>query len=294
MDDLLKVFLAETSGCLAECDADIEKLRHAPGEAGALDNILRQIRTIRETSGFLGLPRLHGVASEAIDGIAGLRAGGSDGLAGALPAVIDYLTQVRTAVSELIQPKAMPTAASSAAGESVLATKRPSRKRKATADQPVAADAEEDAAPEAPAGERADAPIAPAPAEAPPTPAADIPRRAEPAPAAMPPVSVSPAVPAPAADGTVRVSAEMIENLLSTVSRLMATQTEMMQLLRTSEAAAARQPGAPLESPVESPMETPAIAIPAAALEPAAQVAPAPAPAERGMVVTLPLRGSRV
>src|SRR5262249_38096236 len=64
--------------------------------------------------------------------------------------------------------------------------------------------------------------------------------RPAPAPAVTPaqPAPVEPALPAPVApDGTVRVSAEMLENLLSTVSRLMAAQTEMMQLLKTKEPA---------------------------------------------------------
>src|SRR4029450_7732711 len=62
MDDLLKVFLAETTECLGEIDADATALRSSPDDPARLDKVVSLLRSVRETSGFLGLPTLHVVA----------------------------------------------------------------------------------------------------------------------------------------------------------------------------------------------------------------------------------------
>src|SRR5262249_53095669 len=86
-------------------------------------------------------------------------------------------------------------------------------------------------------------------AAAPPAPPAAAPPAAP-----VQPAPVESALPASVApDGTVRVSAEMLENLLSTVSRLMAAQTEMMQLLKTKEPAAVP----PIVNPAPAPARAP-------------------------------------
>jgi chemotaxis protein histidine kinase CheA len=251
MDDLLKVFLAETAECLAECQGDLAKLRQAPTDTAPVDNILRLVRSIRETSGFLGMPGLQVAANAAIDGLEAARAS-LPGSADRVVAIADEsLARMQVVVEGLVAD-----AAAAAPAPAVLATKRPSRKKKPDAEPRPAEDAEEDeAAVGAAAASTAAAPPAvetsDAVAAAPPVPAA-------PALAAPPaqPAPVEPALPAPVApDGTVRVSAEMLENLLSTVSRLMAAQTEMMQLLKTKEPAAA--------PPVVTPVPT--VAPPAAA-----------------------------
>jgi chemotaxis protein histidine kinase CheA len=233
MDDLLKVFLAETAECLAECQGDLAKLRQAPTDTAPVDNILRLVRSIRETSGFLGMPGLQVAANAAIDGLDAARAS-LPGSADRVVAIADEsLARMQTVVEGLVADAAAAAAAPAAA---VLATKRPSRKKKPDAEPRPPEDAEEDeAAVGAAAASAAASPAVEtrdAVAAAPPVPAASTPA----APSAQP---VEPALPAPVApDGTVRVSAEMLENLLSTVSRLMAAQTEMMQLLKTKEPAA--------------------------------------------------------
>src|SRR5262249_43393442 len=234
MDDLLKVFLAETAECLAECQGELATLRQAPDDAAPVDNILRLIRSVRETSGFLGMPSLQVAANAAIDGLEGARAGLPDS-ADRLVAIADEsLARMQTVVEGLAADVA---AAAAAPAPAVLATKRPSRKKKPHPAPRPPEDEEDDD------GGRAAAPSAPHPtspaALPPPPPAPPLPPSASP-PAEPPPdrAPVEPALPAPVApDGTVRVSAEMLENLLSTVSRLMAAQTEMMQLLKTKEPA---------------------------------------------------------
>jgi hypothetical protein len=61
-----------------------------------------------------------------------------------------------------------------------------------------------------------------------------------------PPVTVEPTAEAP--DGSIRVSAGTVEQLLATVSRLMAAQTEMMQILRAGPRPDATLPAAPTEA----------------------------------------------
>src|SRR5215831_570378 len=141
MDDLLKVFLAETAECLAECQGDLATLRQAPDDAAPVDNILRLIRSVRETSGFLGMPSLQVAANAAIDGLEGARAGLPDS-ADRLVAIADEsLARMQTVVEGLAADVA---AAAAAPAPAVLATKRPSRKKKPDPEPRPPEDAEED------------------------------------------------------------------------------------------------------------------------------------------------------
>jgi two-component system chemotaxis sensor kinase CheA len=62
MDDLLTDFLTETTESLAELDVALVKLERTPDDAGTLSLIFRMVHTIKGTCGFLGLPRLERVA----------------------------------------------------------------------------------------------------------------------------------------------------------------------------------------------------------------------------------------
>ncbi|HTO82269.1 MAG TPA: hypothetical protein VMQ73_08540 [Methylomirabilota bacterium] len=278
MDDLLKVFLAETAECLAECQGEAAKLRQAPADAAPVDNILRLIRSVRETSGFLGMPALQVAANAAIDGLEGARAGLPDSADRVIAIADESLARMQTVVEGLVAEAAAVTAAPA---PTVLATKRPSRKKKPDAEPKPPEDAEEDetATSAAAASAAAASPAVGASytvAVAPAVPAASAP----PVPAAQP-APVEPALPASIApDGTVRVSAEMLENLLSTVSRLMAAQTEMMQLLKTKEPAAVPPVVAPPPAAAPADATTPDAAAQTAP-EPPVAVAPTPAPAPR-------------
>jgi len=255
MDDLLKVFLAETTECLVECQGDLEQLREAPDDTAALDNILRLIRSVRETSGFLGMPALQVAANAAIDGLEAARARLPASADRIVAMAADSLAQIKVVVDGLATDAPAPAAAT-APSPAVLATKRPTRKKKAAAEtKPAEPDEEGSDEPSAQATP-AVASVSLAPAALP---------ASVPAPAASPLA----AAPQPSSDGTVRVSADMLENLLSTVSRLMAAQTEMMQLLKTKESVPAPLP-VPVESPVTS-AELPATPAPeASAIAPSA------------------------
>src|ERR1700744_4444821 len=62
MDDLLREFLTETSESLDTVDNQLVKFEQEPNNAKILDNIFRLVHTIKGTCGFLGLPRLEGLA----------------------------------------------------------------------------------------------------------------------------------------------------------------------------------------------------------------------------------------
>jgi two-component system chemotaxis sensor kinase CheA len=65
MDDLLSEFLTETSESLATLDVELVKLEQDPNAPDLIDNIFRLVHTIKGTCGFLGLPRLEAVAHSA-------------------------------------------------------------------------------------------------------------------------------------------------------------------------------------------------------------------------------------
>ncbi len=62
MDDLIVEFITETSEGLATLDLELVKLEQNPQDEAILGNIFRIMHTIKGTCGFLGLPRLEHVA----------------------------------------------------------------------------------------------------------------------------------------------------------------------------------------------------------------------------------------
>jgi two-component system chemotaxis sensor kinase CheA len=62
MDDLLSEFLTETAESLEVVDTELVKFEANPNERAVLDNIFRLVHTIKGTCGFLALPRLEALA----------------------------------------------------------------------------------------------------------------------------------------------------------------------------------------------------------------------------------------
>ena len=65
MDDLLRDFLTESSENLQRIEQEMVELEQRPEDADLLGSIFRSMHTIKGTCGFLGLPRLEGVAHSA-------------------------------------------------------------------------------------------------------------------------------------------------------------------------------------------------------------------------------------
>jgi len=76
MDDLLSDFLTETHEGLSAVDEALLRLERAPDDAPTLAEVFRQVHTIKGTCGFLGLSRLEKVA-HAGETILGLYRDGS-------------------------------------------------------------------------------------------------------------------------------------------------------------------------------------------------------------------------
>ncbi len=62
MDDLLSEFLTETTENLEIVDIELVRFEADPSDQATLNNIFRLVHTVKGTCGFLGLPRLEGVA----------------------------------------------------------------------------------------------------------------------------------------------------------------------------------------------------------------------------------------
>lgn len=67
MDDLINEFLTETNESIGALDNDVVLLEQDPGNMDLLSKIFRIMHTIKGTCGFLGLPRLEKVAHKAED-----------------------------------------------------------------------------------------------------------------------------------------------------------------------------------------------------------------------------------
>jgi two-component system chemotaxis sensor kinase CheA len=65
MDDLLREFLTETNETLDRVDSELVRFEREPNNAEILGNIFRLVHTIKGTCGFLGLPRLEKLAHAA-------------------------------------------------------------------------------------------------------------------------------------------------------------------------------------------------------------------------------------
>ncbi|MCA3270509.1 MAG: chemotaxis protein CheW [Roseomonas sp.] len=208
MDDLLADFLTETHEGLSAVDEALLRLERAPDDAPTLAEIFRQVHTIKGTCGFLGLSRLEKVA-HAAETILGLYRDGSLKVTPqGITLIFAAVDAIRHIVLELEQHGQEPEGDDSAViaaldaaarGESVV----PSPKPEIKAEAPVEA-----------------APIA-APVTAPAPRAPEAPAEAQQAESA-------------AAQQTIRVSVEVLEDLMTLVSELVLTRNQLMQLARVS------------------------------------------------------------
>jgi two-component system, chemotaxis family, sensor kinase CheA len=245
VDDLLSDFLTETNESLAELDVALVTLERTPDDAETLGFIFRMVHTIKGTCGFLGLPRLERVAHAGENVLGKLR----DRTLSVTP---DIVSQVLAAIDRI---KAIVTGLSQTGAEP------------AGDDSQLIAALNATAAHEAPAAE---APPAPAPAAPPALAAAAAPLIATPpvptlagaaplgaaspgaaspgaapveaAPEAVatePPPSAVPvaqaATTAPASTQTIRVTVDVLEDLMTLVSELVLTRNQLLQLARTHE-----------------------------------------------------------
>jgi chemotaxis protein histidine kinase CheA len=241
MDDLLKVFLGETTECLTACWAAVERLRRMPGDSAALGELLHQVRSVQETSKFLGMSGLQASASLVLESL--------ESASARRPASTDRIVPI--AVDGLLRIESVINAMANAEGEIT----------------PPAAPASRFANPIPVAG---------------PTPSAAMATAVESIDSAL--TDGLPPLPAPGPDGTVRINAETLGYLVSTVRGLVDSQAEMMRLLQVKEAErAATDAVAPAAEKPKARQSSKAVSSPATARPAEPTAPPAAAPESVGL-----------
>ena len=254
MDDLLSEFLTETNESIDEVDVELVQLEQDPNNPELLANIFRLVHTIKGTCGFLGLPRLEKVAHSAENILGKIRDGVMDVSPDIVTLILEALDQIKVLLAELeanqVEPEgddadlimrldaAAEGGAISAPAEEIaaepVAEAEPERELKAgevsldelerifqeTAGplETETSTSEPDPAPE-PAPEPAAEPVVAEKPKTQPKPVAANDSKQK-----SPESSV--------ANSTIRVNVELLENLMTTVSELVLTRNQLMQLLR--------------------------------------------------------------
>jgi two-component system chemotaxis sensor kinase CheA len=207
MDDLLSDFLTETHEGLSAVDEALLRLERAPDDAPTLAEVFRQVHTIKGTCGFLGLSRLEKVA-HAAETILGLY---RDGSLKVTPEGITLIFAAADAIRKIVvgleQHGQEPDGDDSAVIEALDAAARGESVTMQTAPMP-----QPEAAPVA-STVVSSAPAAPRPSEA---------------------VTEAVQTESATAQQTIRVSVEVLEDLMTLVSELVLTRNQLMQLARVS------------------------------------------------------------
>ena len=100
MDDLLREFITETNESLDVVDVELVKFEQEPNNATILDNIFRLVHTIKGTCGFLGLPRLEGIA-HAAETLMGKFRDGAPVTQEAVSLILTSIDQIKDILGEL-------------------------------------------------------------------------------------------------------------------------------------------------------------------------------------------------
>ena len=223
MDDLIADFLTETNESLADLDVALVKLERTPDDQETLSLIFRLVHTIKGTCGFLGLPRLEKVAHAAESVLGKVRDGVLVATPDTISIVLAALDRVKAIVSGLAASGNEPAGDD---GELVAALDAA-----AAGQAPVVAH-EAPPAPE-PVPEPEEEPIQEAYTQEPPPPPVAVTKPAV-APPAPKPGAPEGGEPVPA-NQTIRVTVDVLEDLMTLVSELVLTRNQLLQLARTQE-----------------------------------------------------------
>ncbi len=213
MDDLIADFLTETNESIADLDVALVKLERTPDDKDTLSLIFRLVHTIKGTCGFLGLPRLEHVAHAAENVLGKVRDGALIATPETVTLVLSALDRIKAIVTGLAASGSEPSGDDSPLVAALDAVASGNPPPAAVAAPPPVAEPEP-------------------PPPPPPEPAAVQ------APAAPPPQ----AAPEPAQQGepvatnqTIRVTVDVLEDLMTLVSELVLTRNQLLQLARTQE-----------------------------------------------------------
>jgi two-component system, chemotaxis family, sensor kinase CheA len=248
MDDLLAEFLTETNEALDVTDVELVKLEQEPDNPDILGNIFRLVHTIKGTSGFLGLPRLETVAHAGEDVLGKIRDGEIDVSPDVITLVLEALDRIKEIVQGLGELETEPEGDDSEIvgrlRETAATAKAPAKAAEPAAAASATSEFDDIKANELDALEAAfnDAPGPEDEASAPdPEPESSkevvaakttaVAKKKDPAAAKKAEKSGD----SSSANQTIRVSVDLLETLMTTVSELVLTRNQLMQLLRVRE-----------------------------------------------------------
>jgi len=103
MDELLREFIAETNEHLAVLERDLVALERAPEDARLVDDIFRNIHSIKGTCSFLGLKRLESLLHAAENALGKLRDEGLPAALAATGTLLGACDRAKTLVAALAQ-----------------------------------------------------------------------------------------------------------------------------------------------------------------------------------------------
>jgi two-component system, chemotaxis family, sensor kinase CheA len=199
MDDLLREFLTETNESLERVDAELVRFEREPNNADILGNIFRLVHTIKGTCGFLALPRLEALA-HAAETLMGKFRDGMPVTAGAVTLILSTIDRIKLILDEIEAHQAEPEGGD---GELIDDLGRLSQQTKA-ARQP---------APRAKVAKP----------EKPSDPEQAAPERSSEEPGDR------------IANHSIRVSVNTLDNLMTTVSELVLTRNQLLEIVRRLE-----------------------------------------------------------
>ena len=272
MDDLLREFLTETAESLSVLDVELVRFEQKPEDQTILGNIFRLVHTIKGTCGFLGLPRLATLAHAGENVLGKFRDRELTPTTHSVTLILRALDTIKAILATLEETGAEPAGSdealiaelnhAAAGGTAPAAVAEPAAPAPAGTPEPdefgfvpvPVASATFDAPPAEPArktngkkAKKADAeagtdtdlvPVTAAPAandravalRASAVPAAEDTEAAAPAPAATVEHRES-----NLASQNIRVSVDLLESLMTTVSELVLTRNQLLQILRSNQ-----------------------------------------------------------
>jgi two-component system, chemotaxis family, sensor kinase CheA len=233
MDDLLGEFLTETNESLDRVDAELVRFEQDPNNAKILGNIFRLVHTIKGTCGFLGLPRLEAL-THAAETLMGKFRDGMPVTTDAVSLILVTIDRIKMILREIEAEESEPEG-----GDGDLIAKLNGMAHR---DEARPQSAPQPAQPPAPAPRREEPPAA-------------VARTAEikPAAASAPASRESKAAPGPGRDKaaaaerieeergdrlashSIRVNVDTLDYLMTTVSELVLTRNQLLEIARRHE-----------------------------------------------------------
>ncbi len=263
LDDLLTEFLTETNESLDVVDCELVKFEQEPNNAKILDNIFRLVHTIKGTCGFLGLPRLEALA-HAAETLMGNFRGGVAVTPDAVTLILESLDRIKEILSALEQAEvepdgsdndlidqldllsagggnsaahdqndAEPEAAESEIEEPLKIVQRELKPREVSLEGLERAFAEADGADLGTASETAAE--AAAETEKPESPEGKAEKPAAPAPPAVDAGAPAEKRERAVTNQSIRVNVDSLETLMTTVSELVLTRNQLLEMVRRIE-----------------------------------------------------------